>query len=277
MPELPEVETIRRGLISGSDGVPSLVHQRITSVDLFWPKTVASPDPLQFIQGLQQREIVSLSRRGKFLLINLDHGTLIFHLRMSGDLRMQPAGEPTQKHDRLQLNFNSGWKLVFNDTRKFGRAWLTEDPQKVLSGIGPEPLDPDLTPDKFDAMLQVRSRQIKPLLMDQRFIAGLGNIYTDEALFSAGIHPLRRSDTLTQPEAERLLAAIREVLQQGILAKGASIDWVYRGGDFQNHFQVYKRTGSPCPRCGTPIQRIVVGQRSTHFCPVCQPQGGSHV
>ena len=277
MPELPEVETIRRGLISGSDGVPSLVHQRITSVDLFWPKAVASPDPLQFIQGLQQREIVSLSRRGKFLLINLDHGTLIFHLRMSGDLRMQPAGEPTQKHDRLQLNFNSGWKLVFNDTRKFGRAWLTEDPQKVLSGIGPEPLDPDLTPDKFDAMLQVRSRQIKPLLMDQRFIAGLGNIYIDEALFSAGIHPLRRSDTLTQPEAERLLAAIREVLQQGILAKGASIDWVYRGGDFQNHFQVYKRTGSPCPRCGTPIQRIVVGQRSTHFCPVCQPQGGSHV
>ena len=277
MPELPEVETIRRGLISGSDGVPSLVHQRITSVDLFWPKAVASPDPLQFIQGLQQREIVSLSRRGKFLLINLDHGTLIFHLRMSGDLRMQPAGEPTQKHDRLQLNFNSGWKLVFNDTRKFGRAWLTEDPQKVLSGIGSEPLDPDLTPDKFHAMLQVRSRQIKPLLMDQRFLAGLGNIYTDEALFSAGIHPLRRSDTLTQPEAERLLAAIREVLQQGILAKGASIDWVYRGGDFQNHFQVYKRTGSPCPRCGTPIQRIVVGQRSTHFCPVCQSQGGSHV
>ena len=277
MPELPEVETIRRGLISGSDGVPSLVHQRITSVDLFWPKTVASPDPLQFIQGLQQREIVNLSRRGKFLLINLDHGTLIFHLRMSGDLRMQPAGEPTQKHDRLQLNFNSGWKLVFNDTRKFGRAWLTEDPQKVLSGIGPEPLDPDLTPDKFHAMLQVRSRQIKPLLMDQRFIAGLGNIYIDEALFSAGIHPLRRSDTLTQPEAERLLTAIREVLQQGILPKGASIDWVYRGGDFQNHFQVYKRTGSPCPRCGTPIQRIVVGQRSTHFCPVCQPQGGSHV
>ncbi|HOO57813.1 MAG TPA: bifunctional DNA-formamidopyrimidine glycosylase/DNA-(apurinic or apyrimidinic site) lyase [Anaerolineaceae bacterium] len=277
MPELPEVETIRRGLISGSDGVPSLVHQRITSVDLFWPKAVASPDPLQFIQGLQQREIVNLSRRGKFLLINLDHGTLIFHLRMSGDLRMQPAGEPTQKHDRLQLNFNSGWKLVFNDTRKFGRAWLTEDPQKVLSGIGPEPLDSDLTPDKFYAMLQVRSRQIKPLLMDQRFLAGLGNIYTDEALFSAGIHPLRRSDTLTQPEAERLLTAIREVLQQGILPKGASIDWVYRGGDFQNHFQVYKRTGSPCPRCGTPIQRIVVGQRSTHFCPVCQPQGGSHV
>ena len=277
MPELPEVETIRRGLISGSGEVPSLVHQRITSVDLFWPKAVASPDPLQFIQGLQQREIISLNRRGKFLLINLDHGTLIFHLRMSGDLRMQPAGEPTQKHDRLQLNFNSGWKLVFNDTRKFGRAWLTEDPQKVLSGIGSEPLDPDLTPDKFHAMLQVRSRQIKPLLMDQRFLAGLGNIYTDEALFSAGIHPLRRSDTLTQPEAERLLAAIHEVLQQGILAKGASIDWVYRGGDFQNHFQVYKRTGSPCPRCGTPIQRIVVGQRSTHFCPVCQPLGGSHV
>ena len=174
MPELPEVETIRRGLISGNGEIPSLLHQRITSVDLFWRKTVASPDPLQFIQELKGCEIIELSRRGKFLLINLDRGTLIFHLRMSGDLRMQPAGEPTQQHDRLQLNFNSGWKLVFNDTRKFGRAWLTEDPQKVLSGIGPEPLDSDLTPDKFYAMLQVRSRQIKPLLMDQRFLAGLG-------------------------------------------------------------------------------------------------------
>jgi len=277
MPELPEVETIRRGLISGNGEFPSLLHQRIASVDLFWPKTVASPDPHQFAQELLRREIIDLSRRGKFLLINLDRGTLIFHLRMSGDLSMQPAAQPAALHDRLSLNFDSGWKLVFNDTRKFGRAWLTEDPQKVLSDIGPEPLDPDLTPDKFYAMLQVRSRQIKPLLMDQRFLAGLGNIYTDEALFSAGIHPLRRSDTLTQPEAQRLLAAIREVLQQGILAHGASIDWVYRGGDFQNHFQVYKRTGSPCPRCGTPIQRIVVGQRSTHFCSVCQPQGGSHV
>ncbi len=277
MPELPEVETIRRGLISGNGEIPSLLHQRIASVDLFWPKTVASPDAHQFAQELPRREIIYLSRRGKFLLINLDRGTLIFHLRMSGDLGMQPAAQPAALHDRLSLNFDSGWKLVFNDTRKFGRAWLTEDPKTVLSDIGPEPLDPDLTPDKFYALLQARSRQIKPLLMDQRFLAGLGNIYTDEALFSASIHPLRRSDTLTQPETERLLAAIREVLQQGILSHGASIDWVYRGGDFQNHFQVYKRTGSPCPRCGTPIQRIVVGQRSTHFCSVCQPQGGSHV
>ena len=277
MPELPEVETIRRGLISGNGEIPSLLHQRIASVDLFWPKTVASPDAHQFAQELLRREIIDLNRRGKFLLINLDRGTLIFHLRMSGDLSMQPAAQPAALHDRLSINFDSGWKLVFNDTRKFGRAWLTEDPKTVLSGIGPEPLDPDLTPNKFYALLQARSRQIKPLLMDQRFLAGLGNIYADEALFSAGIHPLRRSDTLTQPETERLLAAIREVLQQGILAHGASIDWVYRGGDFQNHFQVYKRTGSPCPRCGTPIQRIVVGQRSTHLCPVCQPQGGSHV
>lgn len=277
MPELPEVETIRQGLISGDSEIPSLLQQRIASVDLFWPRTVVSPDPQRFVQELSDREILGLSRRGKFLLINLDRSSLIFHLRMSGDLSMQPAAAPVQPHDRLQINFISGWKLVFNDTRKFGRAWLTDNPEKLLVNLGPEPLDTGLTPDKFYAMLHSRSRQIKPLLMDQRFLAGLGNIYTDEALFSAGIHPLRLSDTLTQPEAERLLVAIREVLQQGILAKGASINWVYRGGDFQNHFQVYKRTGSPCPRCGTSIQRIVVGQRSTHFCPVCQPQGGSHV
>lgn len=277
MPELPEVETIRQGLISGDSEIPSLLQQRIASVDLFWLRTVVSPDPQRFVQELSDREILDLSRRGKFLLINLDRSSLIFHLRMSGDLSMQPAAAPIQPHDRLQINFISSWKLVFNDPRKFGRAWLTDNPEKLLVNLGPEPLDTGLTPDKFYAMLHSRSRQIKPLLMDQRFLAGLGNIYTDEALFSGGIHPLRRSDTLTQPEAERLLVAIREVLQQGILAKGASIDWVYRGGDFQNHFQVYKRTGSPCPRCGTSIQRIVVGQRSTHFCAVCQPQGGSHL
>jgi formamidopyrimidine-DNA glycosylase len=277
MPELPEVETIRRGLIAGNQTVPSLLGQRICSVDLAWPKTVASPSPEQFIQALPGRVVTGSDRRGKFLLLELDRGTLIFHLRMSGDLSMQPAAQPSILHDRLSLNFASGWKLVFNDTRKFGRAWLTDDPQSVLAALGPEPFDAALTPQIFYAMLQARSRQIKPLLMDQTFLAGLGNIYTDEALFTARVHPQRESRSLSPREAERLLAAIREVLQQGILEKGASIDWVYRGGNFQNHFRVYQRAGKPCPRCGTPIQRIVVGQRGTHFCPTCQSKGEPYV
>ncbi len=141
----------------------------------------------------------------------------------------------------------------------------------MVSKLGPEPLDLSLTPDDFFNRLQLRSRQLKPLLLDQTFIAGLGNIYTDEALHLARLHPLRGSDTLTYQEAERLLAAIRTVLTEGIRTEGASIDWVYRGGGFQNNFRVYGRAGEPCPVCGTPIERIIVGQRGTHFCPVCQP------
>jgi len=277
MPELPEVETIRRGLLTGSDSIPSILNQGINSVSLYWVKSVVSPAPDVFTLELVDQVISDLDRRGKFLILNLKKNYLIFHLRMSGDLTMQPADQPTHVHDRLSLNFKSGWKLVFNDTRKFGRVWLTNDPQNLLKQLGPEPFDPSLNPESFLNMLHSRSRQIKPLLMDQSFLAGMGNIYTDEALFAAHIHPQRNSNNLTLLEAEHLLTAIREVLQQGIQEKGASIDWVYRGGNFQNHFCVYQRTGSPCPQCGTPIQRIVVGQRGTHFCPVCQPKGRPYV
>jgi len=160
--------------------------------------------------------------------------------------------------------------LVLNDTRKFGRVWLVTDPQEVIGGLGPEPFDPSFTVQMLYELLHGRRRQMKPLLLDQHFIAGLGNIYTDEALHFSQVHPLRLSDTISVSEAEKLLYAIRTVLQSGIEHNGASIDWVYRGGSFQNHFRVYDRAGQPCPACGTPIQRIVVGQRGTHFCPTCQ-------
>jgi formamidopyrimidine-DNA glycosylase len=145
------------------------------------------------------------------------------------------------------------------------------DTKQLFASLGPEPDDPALTPQTFHAMLQQKKRQIKPLLLDQHFIAGLGNIYTDEALFTAGIHPLRTSESLDLREAEKLLAAIRLTLRNGIEANGASFDWVYRGGSFQNHFQVYQKTNSPCPCCALPIQKTMVGQRGTHFCPNCQP------
>jgi formamidopyrimidine-DNA glycosylase len=221
-------------------------------------------------ERLAGQTVETIDRRGKFLRMGLRRDTLLFHLRMSGDLLVEPANLPPAAHHRFLLGFSDGLRLAFNDPRKFGRIWLTDQPEGVLSGLGPEPLDPGLDPGQFWALLQSRQRQLKPLLLDQGFLAGLGNIYTDEALNRAAIHPLRLSHSLSPVEAERLLAAIREVLEAGIERHGSSIDWVYRGGDFQNYFRVYGRKGQPCPRCGTPVARILVGQRSTHFCPNCQ-------
>lgn len=276
MPELPEVETILRGLRIGIASAPSLIGQQVYGTSLFWSKTLAFPDLDLFKGFMRGRYILDLSRRGKYLVLKLDQDFLIFHLRMSGDINVQLSlGEPRDSlpnspHDRLYLHFNSGWGLVFNDTRKFGRAWLTPDPESVYGNLGPEPLDRGLNHSTFYQMLQAQSRQLKPLLLDQSFLAGLGNIYTDEALFDARLHPLRQSNSLNRQEAATLLDSIQKMLNLGITNNGASIDWVYRGGDFQNHFQVYQQTGHPCPYCGHPIEKIKVGQRGTHICPVCQ-------
>jgi len=278
MPELPEVETIARTLRQGGQGREPIIGRQIAMVRLEWARTLAEPDPAGFIPRLVGQQIVAVDRRGKFLILRLDVDALLIHLRMSGDIRVEPgldeqgAPAPLQAHDRLALDFTDGWRMAFNDTRKFGRAWLVSDPEAVLGGLGPEPFDPSFTAQTLYHRLQGARRQIKPLLLDQSFIAGLGNIYTDEALHTAGIHPLRLSNTLTEEEAARLWQAIRDVLEEGIRRNGASIDWVYRGGDFQNCFHAYQRTGEPCPVCGTPIVRITVGQRGTHFCPHCQPE-----
>ncbi len=278
MPELPEVETIARFLREGSSkSVAGLPGSSIETCQVLWPRVLANLAPEEFTRRIAGQAINSISRRGKFLVFSLSSDTLLFHLRMSGDMIVENALDeqgqplPLRKHDRLVLNFADGRRLAFNDTRKFGRAWLTADPLEVLGNLGPEPLDPGLTAPIFHAMLSARNRQLKPLLMDQSFLAGLGNIYTDEALFLAKLHPLCQADQLTPEEAACLLDAIRSVLMEGIRHNGASIDWVYRGGEFQNHFRVYQRAGEACPECGTPIQRMVVGQRGTHFCPQCQP------
>jgi formamidopyrimidine-DNA glycosylase len=189
---------------------------------------------------------------------------------MSGDLVVLPPESPLPKHARWVLRFTDGRSLAFDNPRKFGRTWLVPSLEAVTGGLGPEPLDERLTAADFHARLQRHRRQIKPLLMTQTFLAGLGNIYTDEALHRAGIHPRTRAHCLDAEEAARLLAAIRAVLRAGLAANGASIDWMYRGGAFQNDFRVYHRAGEPCLTCGAPIERIIVGQRSTHFCPHCQ-------
>lgn len=266
MPELPEVQTISRRL------APILSGQRILSVDLRWPRSLVSLPEEDFRQRLTGQTILRLSRRGKFLQMQLTRDFLLFHLRMSGDLLVRDGSLPFETHDRLLLHLSRGQVLAFNDTRKFGRIWLTGDPQEIYGHLGPEPLEKDFTPGLLHQRLVARHRQLKPLLLDQTFLAGLGNIYTDEALHIARLHPLRASDSLDAAESERLWRGIRKVLQDGLLRNGASIDWVYRGGDFQNHFRVYGREGQTCPVCGSTIEKMNVGQRGTHFCPGCQPE-----
>lgn len=271
MPELAEVETIRRALRDGGRGGKSLLGRRVMGSHLLWERTLAEPSPGEFHERVLGQTIQDVGRRGKFLLLHLSPDTLLFHLRMSGDLVVEPQSEPPALHHRLMLDLDGGIRLAFNDTRKFGRAWLVPDPDSVLGKLGPEPLGGALTPADFHQRLHAHRRQLKPLLLDQTFIAGLGNIYTDEALHMAHIHPQTISNSLDRAQSDRLLSSIQQVLSEGIRRQGASIDWVYRGGDFQNYFRVYRRTGDPCPVCGTPVERILVGQRGTHYCSHCQP------
>lgn len=271
MPELPEVESFAARFRNGTAEHPSLLGWCIQSAQIFWARSVAQPDWKAFEQQIAGQSIQAIGRRGKYLLLQLSRDVLIFHLRMSGDLFIQQGQTNSIPHVRAKISFNNGWRLIFRDDRKFGRLWLTQNPDSVVGALGPEPLSDAFTPEWLHTQLNARTRLVKPLLLDQRFIAGLGNIYTDEALHQARIHPLRHSNTLSPNESETLWLAIRSVLQAGIAANGTSIDWVYRGGGFQNHLLVYGRSGLPCQTCGTLIEKIVVGQRGTHFCPVCQP------
>jgi len=281
MPELPEVETIVRSLRNPADWPfsdsqfmntrPGVIGRKVASASVFWPRTLATPGEQDFYEHIAGQSVLGVDRRGKFILLRLDRETLLVHLRMSGDLRVEPQAAELLKHDRLLLNFEDHSRLVFNDTRKFGRAWLVQDPSTVLKNLGPEPLDLALTGLELYLRLHNSARNVKTLLLDQSVLAGVGNIYSDEALHRAGIHPATPGKKLSVEQSVRLLVAIREVMEEGIRRNGASIDWVYRGGDFQNYFRVYQRTGQPCLVCGTPIERRVIGQRSSHFCPKCQP------
>jgi formamidopyrimidine-DNA glycosylase len=265
-----------------------LVGKSIMKADLLWSRTLATPTPAKFEKLIKGQEIKAVDRRAKYFAIQLSHYYLFIHLRMSGDLYIKEGNVTPEKHDRLILDLapdpfmnhlggapkkKMESKLVFNDTRKFGRVWLVRDPDEVIGGLGPEPLSDEFTAQVLYDRLQSRHRQLKPLLLDQTFLAGLGNIYTDEALHMARLHPLTTSDSVNREQAQALWEAIREVLQEGIRRNGASIDWVYRGGEFQNYFRVYDRAGKPCPVCGTEIERLVVGQRGTHVCPNCQRKG----
>lgn len=275
MPELPEVETICRALRNGGRDAPAILGWHIDQAEIRWMKTIAEPSSQAFKDQIRGQQVVDIQRRGKFIVIHLDKEFVVVHLRMSGDLRVESNEVQPTKHDHLILWFNNGMHLAFNDPRKFGRVWLLDKVEPLFAKLGPEPLE-ITSVEAFYRKLKSRKRQIKPLLMDQSFIAGLGNIYTDEALHKANLHPLTNSADISFEQAEKLLCTIQEVLNLGIVRDGASIDWFYRGGSFQNEFQVYGRKGLPCLNCGTLINKIVVGQRGTHYCPNCQPNLPSH-
>ncbi|BCX04094.1 MAG: formamidopyrimidine-DNA glycosylase [Candidatus Roseilinea sp.] len=280
MPELPEVETVARTLREGApNGAPPLVGRTIRSVKVLWPREVASPTPRAFARRIAGARVRSVGRYGKYVLIGLDRPhaqadalSLLVHLKMSGRLEVVPRSEAFTPHARLVWLLDGDLALRFDDARKFGRVWLVGDPAQVVGKLGPDALR--ITPDEFIARLRARRGALKPLLLDQTFVAGIGNIYADEALHLARLHPRRAVTSLSSDDVMRLYEAIQRVLLDGIAANGASFDWVYPDGNFQENFKVYGRTGQCCPSCGAQIMRIVVTQRGTHFCPVCQPLTG---
>jgi formamidopyrimidine-DNA glycosylase len=271
MPELPEVETVVRELRH------ALVGAEIVGVDISWQRSIAMPGPADFIRGVSRRRIDGVDRRGKWITIQLHGGqTLAIHLRMTGRLLMCENPSADRRHLRVRFLLNDGRSLCFDDMRKFGRLALVDSVGDVAGALGPEPLDESFTPAAFRVRLAGRRGRIKPLLLDQRFLAGLGNIYADEALWRARIHPLRTADEIGTSESYRLWAAIRTVLEHAIesggttLSDGGFVDSAGEPGEFAQRLAVYGRAGASCVRCGATIERIVVAQRGTHICPTCQ-------
>lgn len=275
MPELPEVETVRRGLESVLPGktIEELVFRR---------SNLRIPLPPEMPERLRGRKIGAIGRRGKYLLMHHEGGAVaIAHLGMSGRMVYTPhEPPPPARHDHVIWRFAKGGALVFHDPRRFGLLTLStaEDwPQHaLLARMGPEPLGPDFSAAFLYEALQPRRGPVKQALLDQSLVAGLGNIYVCEALFRAGIHPVRRACDLTQQETEALAAAIVAVLEEAIASGGSTLrDYVRSSGEagyFQHHFDVYDRAGKPCTRCGALLVRLVMSGRSTFFCPHCQPE-----
>lgn len=275
MPELPEVQTIVNDLIEAG-----LLHARIISVKVDWSRSIAGLSPQEFMRRLKGSRIENIRRRAKYIIFDLgeNNGALLVHLRMSGRLRLAHASENRDKHEHVSIAFSESRELRLHDTRKFARLYLCTTAEEITGDLGPEPLGPDFKLAGFISMLGSRARMLKPLLLDQRFIAGLGNIYVDEALWKAGLHPCRRACTLTHAECKRLFIAIPRVLKRGLANMGTTLGTgeanfysvAGRRGGNRSQLRVFRRTGLPCPRCNEPIERIIVGQRSTHICRFCQ-------
>lgn len=267
MPELPEVETIRRNMLAHKG-------RRIVAAELLREDILRCRD--YEAQRLVGRSLKDFQRRGKFLIAELDEaGCIVLHMGMSGRFYgLAEEADQALPHVHFILHLEGGHKLLYQDPRRFGGIWFCADAAALFAKMGPEPLEKDFTAQYLAAVLARRQSAVKVVLLDQQLIAGLGNIYVDEALFAAGIHPQRPAAALTPPEIKRLHKAIRQVLKQGIAMRGTSFrdyrDGFNRPGDFQNYLKVYGKAGAPCPRCGEPLQKMTLGGRGTHYCANCQ-------
>ena len=274
MPELPEVETVARDLrrhLLPSDGEAGPV---ITGARVSWVRTLRDEDPARFVAGVTGRRIEAVGRRGKQLIVDLSDGVfLTVHLKMTGQLFVVPASTPRDPYERFALALDDGREVRFRDIRKFGRLGLYGADDDPFDDVGPEPLDPRFTLREFRTRIRGRRARLKPLLVDQAFIAGIGNIYADEALWRSKLHPLRSARSLRPADERRLYRDIVEILSEAVERRGSSIDDYTApdgDGEMQERLDVYQRTGQPCHRCGRPIRRIVIGIRATHFCSWCQ-------
>jgi formamidopyrimidine-DNA glycosylase len=274
LPELPEVETTARSLR------PRIVGHRVISVGgVDWPRMLPNTSEAELQDALIGRRVIAVDRRGKYLLVELEGDTwLSVHRKMSGNLLLVPRGSALEAHTHLVVGLDTDEELRFVDARKFGRVYLFRSSEQlqdfIAERLGPDSLN-DLDESVLAAKLRGRKGRIKSLLLDQAFVAGVGNLYADEALWQARVHPLRSADSLSAAEVRRLAQAIKQVLVMGIERRGTSfstyLDADGTPGENQEFLNAYGREGQACPRCGRPIRRLLIGQRSSHFCPRCQP------
>ncbi len=272
MPELPEVETVRRSLEL------VVIGKQIKETEVFYSRIIRTPvDIDEFKLLLQGQTIQSIGRRGKYLLFYFKDVVLISHLRMEGKYLFQETEEPIDKHTHVIFHFTDGSRLLYRDVRKFGTMDLVplglEDDFMGIRKLGQEPISPEFEKEKFVAIVQKKNSPIKQILLDQEIVSGLGNIYVDDSLALARIHPLRAGNSLTKEELFKLINAMKEVLEKAIEKGGSTIrtfESFYGKGSMQDHLIVYGRQGQPCYFCGSIIAKIKVAGRGTHFCPICQ-------
>src|SRR5436305_3180673 len=276
MPELPEVETVRARL------APALTGRSFERVEIHDPRLVRPYEPAEVAAELQGERVAAVERRGKYLIVRFESNrALLIHLRMTGSLRHSETGLAEDRHRRAVVRLDTGSDVSYRDVRRFG-TWLLLEPGELepylVGRLGDEPLDALFTAARLGERLVRRKAPIKAALLDQRTLAGMGNIYVDEALWRARIHPLRPAETIDRNELRRLHKAIRAALEAGIARQGSTLrDYALpdgASGTMQKEFKVYGRGGEPCDRCGTPIAKTRVGGRGTWFCPACQPEGG---
>lgn len=274
MPELPEVESTARFLGQQISGC------RVSSVEVRWNRSIASPSVARFRSKIIGSTFKEVTRRGKYIQMEMANPAvrgvsageqyyLFAHLRMSGSFDVVSKKAPRSKHDHVIISLNNGREIRFHDPRKFGKLYLVTSKEQVIGELGIEPFDPALTPEMMFELFQARRTRIKPLLLDQSVITGLGNIYVDETLWRAKVHPLRSANSISRSKCAEILSRIREVLSAAINSSGTDFgDGVVKYGNYAP--AVYGRAGEPCLQCGSKIKRLVVGQRGTHICPRCQ-------